>query len=66
MSTITITMHTKSISWSVWTNGVKTHSGSDSLSLVGGDYDTLLSNVVNHCHEVCKIKGDIDFIFRKT
>ena len=69
METILIIMHTNRIEWLVRDTLSTVASGTDllngSLSEAHGDYDTLLSNVVNHAHQFCKTT-DVDFIFRKA
>ena len=70
MSTILIIMHSNRIEWLVRDDLSTYASGTDLLNGpfggTNGDYDSLLSNVVNHCHQLCKDKSDIDFIFRKA
>lgn len=65
MNTILIVMHTNHVQFSVSSNGVLIADGSELLSSNNGDYDALLSNVVNLAHVYCP-PGEIDFIFRKA
>jgi len=65
METILIIMHKYRIEWVVRDQTSTIASGSDPLSSTNGYYDSLLSNVVNHCHSLCKTK-DVDFIFRRS
>lgn len=65
MSTILIIMRKTHIAWLVRDELSTYASGSDPLTSTNGCYDSLLSNVINHCHELCRDKSDIDFIIRR-
>lgn len=65
METILLLCKHNRIIWGVYhdTKG-QVATGTDLLTSTNGDYDSLLSNVVNHCHEFT-VTDDVDFIFRK-
>lgn len=71
METILVICKQNKIIWGVYrkdspdTEAVEVASGTDLLTSTNGDYDSLLSNVVNHCHDLT-VTGDVDFIFRRS
>ena len=70
METVLLLTKPNRIVWGVYrkdspdTDSVEVASGTDLLTSTNGDYDSLLSNVVNHCHDFTTT-DDVDFIFRK-
>ena len=64
MATISIIAHVNYIAWQVQCGKFEA-SGSDPLKMTNGCYDSLMSNVLNHCHNICPDKSDIDFIYRR-
>lgn len=61
---IAIVMYPRHISWEIASDGTKIASGADPLTSTNGDYDSLLSNVVNDCYNRVESKN-IHFLFRK-
>ena len=65
MSTIIVIMHNASIEWLVRDDLSTYASGRNLLSTANGDYSSLLSNVINHCHDLAYDRNNVHFILRR-